>query len=192
MWGLGHTITLMGFAGAALILGLAIGADLASWLEFAVGIMLMALGGHILMRLVRDRVHFHMHKHGDKAHFHAHSHAGEARQAHDPEIHDHDHKSFPFKALFVGMMHGMAGSAALLVLTASTAPTPTLGLAYVVLFGAGSILGMACLSAIIALPIAMSAKALTWGNHAIQATIGSATLGLGLHTVYATQLSTLL
>jgi len=184
VWGLGHAITLTIFAGAALVLGLSFGDQLVGWLEFAVGLMLMGLGGHILYRLVRDRVHFHTHRHAlGTTHFHAHSHAGEAARAHDALRHDHDHPPFPFKSLFVGMMHGMAGSAALLILTASTAPTPGTGLIYMALFGLGSILGMAALSAVIALPIALSARILTQANTAIHLGIGLATFALGAHTV---------
>jgi len=182
VWGLGHTATLMAFAGGALGLGLAINEQLAGGLEFGVGLMLMGLGGYILWRLVQDRIHFHMHKHGqDVTHFHAHSHKTE------PLAHDHDHTPFPFKSLVVGMMHGMAGSAVLLMLTASSAPSPALGMAYVALFGFGSILGMAALSAIIAVPLAFTARYLTWANWGLQAATGTATLFIGAHTVYALQ-----
>jgi len=188
VWGLGHTITLMSFAGLALILGLAINEQLAGWLEFFVGLMLIGLGGHILYRLIRDRVHFHMHKHGKGlTHFHAHSHIEEQSNPHEASAHDHKHTPFPFKSLFVGMMHGMAGSAALLILTASSAPTPTTAIAYVLVFGLGSLLGMAALSAVIAVPIALSARFLTWTNWGLQATTGTATFLLGLHTVYTLQ-----
>lgn len=188
VWGLGHTITLMAFAGVALIFGFAIEDSFAGWLEFTVGVMLVALGGHIVYRLIRDRIHFHVHKHdGEAPHFHAHSHAGEA-ETHDQSDHDHDHEPFPLRALLVGMMHGMAGSAALLILTATTAPTVSSGFVYVLMFGVGSIAGMAALSAVIAVPIALSARFLTWANHGIQGATGLATVALGLFTMYETQL----
>src|SRR5260221_9095334 len=57
-WGLGHTLTLFVFAGAALLLGQAIPSVLARPLETAVGLMLVGLGAHLLWRLLRDRVHF--------------------------------------------------------------------------------------------------------------------------------------
>jgi len=188
VWGLGHTLTLMGFAGAALVLGFAIHDTLANWLEFAVGVMLVGLGGHILYRLIRDRVHFHVHKHhAATPHFHAHSHAGEVSE-HGRSGHDHEHKPFPLRALFVGMMHGMAGSAALLMLSVTTAPTIASGFVYVMIFGVGSMLGMAALSALIAVPIAMSARFLTWANRGIQVTTGLATIALGIVTMFDTQL----
>lgn len=188
VWGLGHTMTLMGVAGAAIVLGLAVSNSTAGWLEFGVGVMLVGLGGHIVYRLIMERVHFHMHRHtGSPAHFHAHSHADEPATMHNPAAHDHEHKPFPLRALAIGVMHGMAGSAALLVLTASTAATPTLGFGYVAVFGLGSIIGMAALSAVIAVPLALSAKFLTWANRTIQGATGVATLGLGAYTMYETQ-----
>lgn len=190
VWGVGHTLTLMIFAGASLALGLAISSGLAGWLEFAVGVMLAGLGGQVLYRLVRDRVHFHLHTHEGRPHFHAHSHAGEPVAEHDPAHHDHDHAPFPYRALAVGMMHGMAGSAALLVLTASAQPTVLDGLGYVVVFGVGSILGMASLSAVMAVPLAYGARLLTWGHRAVHAAIGLATVSLGLWTMYETQART--
>lgn len=197
VWGLGHALTLTIFAGAALVLGLSFGSELVGWLEFCVGLMLMGLGGHILYRLVRDRVHFHAHRHALGAtHFHAHSHVGEAARTHDAMSHDtmnhdHDHPPFPFKSLFVGMMHGMAGSAALLILTASTAPTPGMGLIYLAMFGLGSILGMAALSAVIAVPLALSARLLTRANRALHLGIGLATFALGFHMAFVVHLADL-
>ena len=71
------------------------------------------------------------------------------------------------QTLAVGLMHGMAGSAALLVLAASQAPTAAAGLIYVALFGIGSMIGMGALSLVIAVPIAASARWLTFANRAL-------------------------
>src|SRR3954452_11230177 len=90
-WGLGHTLTLFIFAGAAILLGHAIPDSVARPIEAAVGLMLIGLGAHVLWRLWRDRVHFHRHRHGDgSAHLHLHSHAGEA-VAHARSAHAHTH-----------------------------------------------------------------------------------------------------
>ncbi len=179
VWGVGHTLALMTFAGTVLVLGLEIGGQMAGWLEFVVGLMLVVLGGHVLYRLHHDRIHFHTHAHGDSRHFHAHSHAGE-REEHDPSRHNHEHHpGLPVRTLLVGVIHGMAGSAALLILTTATQPSISGGLIYVTIFGVGSILGMAALSAVIAVPFAYSAKYLSWANGALQLTVGSATVILG-------------
>lgn len=183
VWGLGHTITLMLFAGAAVLAGAVISDGLASGLEFAVGVMLVGLGINVLWRLWRDRIHFHSHTHDDGIrHFHAHSHAGETGK-HSLRQHEHSHRHAELRTLLIGMMHGMAGSAALLILTATTAPTATLGFAYVVLFGIGSIAGMAMLSAIIAVPLSWSARYLTVAHNGLQLTVGCATAGLGLYVM---------
>ena len=81
-------------------------------------------------------------------------------------------------------MHGMAGSAALVILTAATVKSVPLGIGYVLLFGLGSIAGMAFLSALIALPLTWSAKTLTTANTGLQAVIGSATIILGLTVAF--------
>lgn len=187
VWGLGHAATLMLFAGAVVLLDGTIGGELAAALEFAVGAMLVALGGHVIWRLARDRIHFHIHRHAEgTVHVHAHSHQGERRR-HDPDAHEHEHpKAFPVRTLLVGLMHGMAGSAALLILTASVMPSATLGLVYVAVFGVGSVFGMALLSAVISVPLAFSAKFLTRGQQAVQALIGTATIVLGVVTMVNT------
>lgn len=187
-WGLGHTITLFIFAGAAILLGHAIPEHLASPLETAVGVMLVGLGAHVLWRLWRDRVHFHQHRHGDgTAHLHLHSHAGDS-VPHQRSHHDHQH-GFRWRSLLVGLMHGMAGSAALLVLVVTQLATPVQGLLYVLLFGIGSMLGMGALSMVIAVPLAVSARWLTWANRGLQAIVGVVTIGIGAMTIYSTALS---
>src|SRR6202163_3273311 len=181
-WGFGHTLTLFIFAGAAILLGRAIPDTVAKPIEAAVGIMLIGLGAHVLWRLWRDRVHFHRHCHGDgTVHFHAHSHAGEIAP-HARTAHAHEH-GFRWRTLLVGLMHGMAGSAALLVLTVSQAPSPAVGLGYVALFGIGSMIGMGALSTLIAVPLPVSARWLTFANHGLQAGVGAVTIAIGITTI---------
>jgi ABC-type nickel/cobalt efflux system permease component RcnA len=187
VWGLGHAATLKLFAGIVVLVDGTIGGELAAVLEFAVGAMLVLLGGHVIWRLVRERIHFHVHRHAEgTVHVHAHSHQGERRR-HDPDAHHHEHpKAFPIRTFLVGLMHGMAGSAALLILSASVMPSATLGLVYVAVFGVGSVLGMALLSAAISVPLAFSARFLTRGQQAVQALIGTATVVLGVVTMVNT------
>lgn len=192
-WGIGHTLTLLAFGGAVVVLGAAVPEWLAQALELAVGVMLVGLGGWVLCRLARDRIHFHVHRHrGGVVHFHAHSHAGEIRP-HDPGRHSHEHpRGVLLRTLLVGVMHGMAGSAALLLLTAASVKPAPVGLLYVLLFGLGSIVGMAALSAIIAVPLTYSARFLTWGHRTLQAIVGSATIGLGAMILHRADLGALL
>ncbi len=189
VWGLGHTITLFLFGSIVIFMDRVIPEYLASGLELAVGVMLILLGSHVLYRLLRDRVHFHGHRHagGDgEYHFHVHSHAGESRSQHDPSRHQHQHPhGFPLRALFVGMMHGMAGSAAVILLALGAVTSPTQGMLYILAFGVGSIFGMALLSAIISIPLRASAQRLTWMHNGFQLLTGTITFGLGVLVLYS-------
>lgn len=76
-------------------------------------------------------------------------------------------------------MYGMAGSAALIILTLHTVQSPITGLLYLLCFGIGSIIGMAVLSVIIAIPLRYSSNGPTWLYNGFQAIVGIATLSLG-------------
>lgn len=182
-WGLGHTLTLFLASSVVLFLDAVIPAMVAQGLEAAVGVMLIILGADVLRRLWQSRVHFHVHRHPDgTVHFHAHSHAGETR--HDPLHHEHMHRpAFPVRALCVGMVHGMAGSAALILLTLETMTSPSTGLVYVALFGLGSIGGMALLSAVIALPL-RTARGYGWLHNGLQGAVGIVTMVVGTLLMY--------
>ncbi|GGI25997.1 MULTISPECIES: urease accessory protein [Bradyrhizobium] len=179
-WGIGHTITLFLFSGAALVLGYAIPPGVSQPLEAAVGFMLILLGSNVIWRLWRERVHVHHHI----SDFRAPSHKSEIWRP-EARAHDHDHGA-RWRTLAVGLMHGMAGSAALLVLTVSQAPNHLAGILYVLLFGMGSMMGMAALSSLIAVPLVISARTLTWVNRSLQFVIGNIAMGLGLLTIYGT------
>lgn len=183
-WGIGHTTTLAAVAGSAIIFGMTISEGMGSLLEFIVGVMLVGLGAHVIWRLVRKRVHFHSHTHDDGTfHMHAHSHKGETEK-HDPNQHAHEHpETLPWRTLAVGLMHGMAGSGALVVLTATQVTTPLTGILYILLFGVGSIVGMAALSALIAVPLSYTAKSLTWANWTMRGAIGGLTVLLGTSVI---------
>ena len=179
-WGLGHTVTLFVFGSMVLLMDSLMPQQLVHALELGVGLMLVLLGGQVLWRFVQGRIHFHVHRHADgTTHFHAHSHRGD--QGH-PAIHRHAHPQgvrFPLRALLVGLMHGMAGSAALILLTLQVVDSPWIGMLYIALFGVGSIVGMAVLSVVIAIPLRYSANGLTGLHNTLQVVIGSATLIIG-------------
>ena len=180
-WGFGHTITLLVVGGLCLLLRASIPERLAGALEGAVGVMLLLLGADVLWRLRRGRVHLHPHRHADGTlHVHAHSHAqGEAQ---DPHHHEHPHV-LSRRALLVGLVHGLAGSAALLLVTVSTISSVWLGIAYIAVFGAGSILGMAALSAVISLPLLGSSRFAGWSK-ALEAVVGVSTILIGAWVLY--------
>lgn len=190
-WGLGHTLTLFLFGSLVLFVVNIIPDKIVSGLEMAVGFMLIVLGIDVLRRLYKERVHFHAHTHGeandnDKKHFHAHSHKGENKTTHNPSAHKHEHtQGFPIRALLVGLMHGMAGSAALIILTLQTMTSPWLGLVYIAIFGIGSIAGMGLFSLVIVVPL-RAARHMTWLYNGLQASVGVATIALGMFTLVHT------
>jgi ABC-type nickel/cobalt efflux system permease component RcnA len=179
-WGVGHTLTLLAVAGSLLVLGVALSERWAHALEGAVGAMLVLLGADLLRRLHRDRVHFHAHAHADDAppHFHAHSHRGEARP-HVAQAHRHAHGPVPLRALAVGTVHGLAGSSALVLLAAQQVSGAWSALLYVLVFGAGSIVGMASLSWAVSWPLRLGAARLTRLHRGFSLAVGLFGIGLG-------------
>jgi len=178
-WGLGHTLTLLVVGGTCLLLGKAVPERWATRLELAVGVMLLVLGLDVMRRLRQDRVHAHVHRHDDgTVHWHAHGHP---EGAHAAGGHDHVHATgLPGRALAVGLVHGMAGSAALFLLTLQATPSFWAGIGYIGLFGLGSILGMAALSAVIAVPLLASAGLLRRIHRGLEVAVGLLTLGIGI------------
>jgi len=179
VWGLGHTITLLTICGVLLLLGESISARTEAFLELAVGAMIILLGGNLLYKVWRKRPHFHVHHHRDGAsHIHVHMHVGEDG-AHNESSHEHRHHDLGLgRALLVGMMHGAAGSAGLLVLAAAADSITQAG-AYVVAFGAGSIIGMATLSFVVSFPLRRLERCANWVNTATFVSIGCAAIIIG-------------
>lgn len=184
-WGLGHTITLASICGVLLMLGATISPAVEATLELAVGIMIVALGGNVLYGIWRRRLHVHVHRHGNGVrHIHVHHHAGEG-VPHERSTHDHAHHHPGLgRALLVGMMHGAAGSAGLLVLAAATESTAEAA-GYVVAFGIGSIGGMAALSFLASWPLRFIERYANWLNTAAFACIGCAAVVIGARLVAA-------
>lgn len=183
VWGVGHTLALLIVCALVFFLPISLPSSFEPFAESLVGLLLLGLGGHLFYRLWRDRVHVHVHRHEDgDVHLHAHSHRGE-QAPHDQSSHHHEH-GLHLKTLGVGLVHGVAGSAALVVYVAATLESPLLGLVYVLVFGFGSMIGMAALSAAVAVPLRFTARSLghrlTWAHGALHASIGVGTIGIGL------------
>lgn len=185
-WGIGHTLTLFVVCAAVLAMDIGFPEDVAHVAEFAVGLMLIGLGADVVRRALARRVHLHGHAHdADGYHLHLHSHRGEG--AHEESPHSHRHpKGLPGRALLVGLMHGLAGSAALLLLAVTEHGEVLAGLVYVALFGAGSMIGMAALSFTIALPLRASARYAALGVNGFNLAIGAGTAALGGYVVIQT------
>jgi hypothetical protein len=186
-WGVGHTLTLMLFGGIVLALGKSIPAGIEQALELAVALMLIALGVDVLRRLTRQKIHSHVRDDSGARHGHIHSHACDAsaqKVRHPLQAHGHAH-GLPLRALAVGMMHGTAGTAALILLSLEAVQSFAMGLAYIALFGVGSIAGMALLSVAIAIPLRLSALGrLVWLHNVITMAVGAVSCLLGALIVY--------
>lgn len=179
-WGLGHTVTLM-IAGVALVaFEVTIPDRLALSLELLVGLMLVAVGAVNVRIGWLERFHFHRHEHD--AHLHIHVHAHDSGQ--QPHDHAHAHERSRAKAFLVGTVHGMAGSAALTLLVLTTVKSVFLGIVYILVFGLGSVLGMAVFSLILGLPVAAVGRRFTGLSRVVTMATGSFSLIIGLLLVH--------
>jgi ABC-type nickel/cobalt efflux system permease component RcnA len=187
LWGVGHTASLILVGILVLALRIAIPDGVSNWLEFCVALMIIGLGASALVRALRRRtdVHIHQHNHDQVSHVHIHFHErGTAHSVERVASHPHAVSRIGLKPLLVGAMHGLAGSAALTLLVLTQVESTALGLLYLAVFGAGSILGMLLMSGLIGLPFALSARRLSGVNYGLQTVAGALSLAFGLWYAY--------
>jgi len=182
LWGLGHTISLVVAGVFVLLLNFQISERTEQMLEFGVGIMLVLLGLNVLRKIAQGgTLHFHSHGHGEKAHAHPHLHeTGHAEN----EPNSHHGLTFSPRALVIGMIHGLAGSAALMLVVIPTIESRVMGLLYIVIFGVGSIGGMMLMSFLVGLPFQITALRFNRFNLILQGIAGLFSVGLGLMIIY--------
>jgi sulfite exporter TauE/SafE len=177
LWGVGHTVSLFVVGMAVILLKLQISESLEAKLEVIVGVMLVLLGLNALRKLFSaEKVHVHSHDHGVREHIHIHSHAA--------AVDEPSHHRFSPKSILVGMVHGLAGSAALMLLVVPTISSPFTALLYILIFGIGSIGGMMAMSLLIGLPLHFSAKRFAIVNRGIRLAAGVFSLAFGVFIVY--------
>jgi len=191
LWGVGHTISLFAAGVAVILLHFEISERLARGLEFCVALMLVALGIDALRRLASGgQIHMHMHRHGGRMHVHPHVHDARHAQkekgthAHSAEPHTDHLPAIGARPLVVGMIHGLAGSGALMLLVLSTISSPLVGLFYILVFGAGSIGGMMLMSLLLSVPFYLTTTRFVRVDWAMRCMAGLFSLGLGLFMVY--------
>jgi len=180
LWGVGHTASLL-LAGAAVIL---MRFDIGKYekpLEFCVALMLIGLGANVLYKLARGgHIHFHEHSHAGHTHIHPHLHDDKPEPAHS-----HHGLKLGVRPMIVGLVHGLAGSAAvMLAVLMKIKGSTALAFAYIIIFGVGSIGGMMFMSLILSLPIHLTSGHFTKANLAVRALAGAFGLGFGLFMVY--------
>lgn len=135
-WGVGHSVVVLVVGGALALTGWRFPDYFVPSVERIVGVTLIGLGVVALVRALR--VHGHVHEHDGVPHWHLHSHRRSAE-------HDHGHTA----ALGIGMLHGLAGTGAVVIaLPLAATKSASLALAYLVAFGAGTTLAMAAFGAV--------------------------------------------
>jgi len=200
-WGVGHSITLFVLGVAIIVFGLVIPQRLGLGLEFCVALMLIILGAfnlRVALRSFRARSmftgadhHEHPHRHGDYIHSHPHGHA--------PETHGHREESVPparldrrfggskaYRALrptIIGIVHGLAGSAAIALLVLPIIRDPLWAVMYLSVFGAGTIAGMMLITTAIAVPFSYATRFEFLHRH-LGAVAGVVSFSFGLFLVY--------
>ena len=181
LWGLGHTISLVVAGIAVILLEIPISEKTERILEFGVGIMLTLLGLNVLRKLLKGgKLHFHTHEHGKREHVHPHIH----EKAAEDEKNSHHGFRFSPRAILIGMVHGLAGSAALMLLVVPTIHSSALALLYIVIFGVGSIGGMMLMSFLVGLPFHLTAARFNRFNHILQSVAGIVSIAIGLMIIY--------
>ena len=174
-WGLGHTAAL--FAASVVVIGLhaSIPPRVSSALELGVALMLVGLGLNLLRTLWSGgTVHRHVHRHDGHAHAHVHVHG-----AHEDMRH---HARVGRRPFVVGLVHGLAGSGALMLAVLATIPSPGVALVYVAVFGIGSIAGMLAMSTLFGVPLALVGGRFARAELALRlgAALGSMAVGVRL------------
>lgn len=212
-WGLGHTTTLFLAGVILLLLNIQIPDKLALVFEFAVGLMLIVLGVQAFLSLKRLQIHVHTHEHtndGHETHEHIHIHPTGSDRA--EEDHNHptgrweqlsrmliagitpgegkaaESRSalkpfFRLKSYLVGIVHGMAGSAALMLLVLGSIESSWKAGLYIIIFGLGTVISMGLISVLISLPFSISGK-MPRVNQVIQAVTGVVSILFGLYLMY--------
>ncbi len=150
LWGLGHTLALLGLGGGLLLMRRQLLPPQAALLEGLVGVMLVGLGISSLRRAFSA---------GRGGPVQAHSHRGQPHSHATLGAHLHlGGLTLLRRPLLIGFAHGLAGSGTLTAAALSALPTVAKQLAYLLMFGAGSAVGMALLSGMLGLPLSQAAR----------------------------------
>ncbi len=213
LWGCGHTVTIVAVGAAIILFGLAVPVRVGLTMEFSVGVMLILLGVLNLtgaMKWISEKFspahprvageHAHLHEHGNRVHYHWHAHA--PTENHHEEsltqprwLTQSEAKALggPFerlglfhvlRPLLVGIVHGLAGSAAVALLVLSTIHDPKWAVLYLLIFGTGTIAGMMLITAALALPFSFTGYKCPWLTRGLVVASGLLSLGFGLFVCY--------
>jgi len=205
LWGVGHTLTILVVGAAIILFNLVIPTRVGLSMELAVGLMLILLGVLNLTGVTKwlsekfspahphvTGEHAHIHEHGSHLHFHTHAHAP-AKEHHADSLAAPRWLSRPFaklgvfhslRPLFIGIVHGLAGSAAVALLVLTTIHNPRWAVLYLLIFGVGTVAGMILITAAISLPFTYAGSRFAWMNRGLITASGLLSLGFGLFISY--------
>jgi len=202
LWGFGHTITIFVVGSAIILFGFVIPPRIGLTMELSVGLMLILLGILNLCEIMRwiteiftrlpPRQHTHSHGHGDYIHSHEHGHTtekhGYSEDATPVGWMDRTLGSMDFyqvlRPLVVGVVHGLAGSAAIALLVLTTIRVPGWEVLYLLVFGIGTVGGMMLITAAIAVPFTFSENRFARLHRGLGLASGLVSLIFGLFIVY--------
>jgi sulfite exporter TauE/SafE len=176
-WGIGHTATLFIIGIILILMKGEIPEKWAMSLEFLVGIMLVYLGITTIHSF--KNIHLHKHEHNGELHKHVHSHEHIGTHDHSPQY----KKVSYLKSMLIGLVHGLAGSGAMIVLTMSTVNSAWEAAVYILIFGAGTIIGMLFFTTLIGIPFVFSAKKFSLNRTLTQVT-GVISTVFGIYYMY--------
>ena len=163
-WGLGHTTPLLAVGVLILLLKEAVldrYESVAPVLEFGVGVMLVVLGAQVFWNLKRGRLHVHAHAHDGPGHVHIHAThevGAEPRETGRHGFFRPGPPMFRLKSYLIGTVHGLAGSAAVMLVLLPQISSIWVGLGYLVLFGIGTMISMAMITVILGVPFAVGGR----------------------------------
>lgn len=183
LWGIGHTLTILLVGGAIILFGIVIPPRLGLGMEFSVAIMLVLLGALNVRGVLRDaRAIAGAHAH-DAAHAHAH---GSVLHVHESpgEARGSLRALGGLRPLLVGIVHGLAGSAAVALLVLGAIEDAALALVYLLLFGLGTIAGMVLITTALAAPVAAAAQRFASFHRVLGVATGLASVAFGGLLVY--------
>jgi high-affinity nickel permease len=204
-WGVGHTLTILTVGSGIILFGWVIPTRIGLSMEFSVGLMLILLGILNLTGIaqwimdtfspangISGSPHSHFHTHGNYIHTHPHQ--------HDPEVHPHLSSKTPLswldrhfgrlglyqvvRPLVVGLVHGLAGSAAVALLVLTTIRNPKWAVVYLLVFGIGTIAGMMLITGAMVLPFAYAGRRFSRLNVGLRIASGLISVAFGLFLVY--------
>lgn len=198
IWGLGHTATLLVMGLLIIVLGLHISEGLAFWLQMAVAAMLIFLGAKTLWDIKTGRGHFCTHHHQDGAthtHFHRHGEHACAKSLSHHKPNEADNKqqtqrptAANLQSFWVGMIHGLSGSAELMLLILATIRYPAWALAYIASFGAGMIVAMFAITSVLSCVFGWAGRQnqVLWMriDRGLRALTGTTSLSFGCYLVW--------